>query len=152
MEFLENVWCIGAHIGIVIPDPNEQTEMQKLKELHELLYTIYFKSRDFIKGKNIYNIGPEIKITIGNNSASINCYLFTEYHIEISVFTHEEITKSLISVTPEFNDKYVYEIIQKINDLYNSEINPKINKENRLSVIDSQIENLTKEKQILENE
>lgn len=33
LEFIEEVWCIGAHLGIIIPDPN----YIHMKEIHEAI-------------------------------------------------------------------------------------------------------------------
>lgn len=30
LEFLEEVWCIGAHLGIYIPEPNEEIDHEDI--------------------------------------------------------------------------------------------------------------------------
>lgn len=64
LEFIEEIWCIGAHLGIIIPDPPNNT----MKELHKAIDLIE-KARD---------LGLNANLIISSLTGSIDFSHFTE--------------------------------------------------------------------------
>lgn len=152
LEFLEQVWCIGAHIGVTIPDPNEPTEMQKIKELSDVLKAVYTTLRPFISSPVTFFINEHTNLVCTDNSARLFGYSFTDFHIEVTVYASTKEPTTLVTVVPEFNDRHLYKITHDLLEVFKKEIEPICNKDNRLSTINTRIGILQNEKEAIENE
>lgn len=148
--FLEEVWCIGAHLGIVIPNPNERTHMEKIQELSDKLVEIYAHVMPFISTTLSYNLGAEVSVKLSLKYATLTSHLFTDYHLDITYY--KENGKTFFTTYTTFNDHYVEDISRNLTVLFNETIKPSLSKDKMIASINTKIEALQNEKATIENQ
>lgn len=141
LEFLEEIWCIGAHLGIYIPYPNEIDTMKELEKIVELLKNEVFPAVEYIDTPLFLIIDKETKLTIRKHTINLDSYFFTDDHLELVISKGEP----LITTRLFFEGRHLPRINEGINRIIETIIKPLMSKDHKRQVITSRIKELEQE-------
>ncbi|GHE35128.1 hypothetical protein GCM10017764_17950 [Sphingobacterium griseoflavum] len=148
LEFLEEIWCIGAHLGIYIPYPNEIDTMKELEKIVELLKNEVFPAVEYIDTPLFLPIDKETKLTIRKQTINLDSHFFTDDHLELVISKGDP----LITTRLFFEGKHLPIITEGINKIIETIIKPIMSKDHKRQVITSKIKELEQELTEIENE
>lgn len=140
LEFLEQVWCIGAHLDIYLPYPEEITKMEQLKRIVDKLEKNIFPYREIIE-RGAYPLDKETKLTVNKSGVGITSHMFTDDHLDITTTESGSIVSSKIF----FPGNYLTGIEQGIDNFINSVVKPARSPESRKQVLAEKIKKLQEE-------
>lgn len=140
LEFLEQVWCIGAHLDIYLPYPEEITKMEQLKRIVDKLENKIFPYRDLLS-RGFYPLDKETKLSINKSGIGIMSHMFTDEHLDTTTVD----SGTLIQKKLFFEGKYLDNIEKGLDTFISSVVEPLKSPEYRKQVLSEKIKKLQEE-------
>jgi|GEM_PF-2026703 len=150
LEFLEEVCCIGAHLGIYIPFPDESIKMELLKAIVHKLENKIFPALKYLDQPINYAIHPHSKLSssVSGNTITLSSEMFTDEHL--SVVT--TVSGSLVEHTVFFEGVNLHDINNALDRLIQYSITPVMSTGYKKEKINQKIKELNIELEEIERE
>lgn len=140
LEFLEQIWCIGAHLDIYLPYPEEIHKMEQLKRIVDKMEKDIFPYRDIL-ARGFYPLEKDTKLSINKSGIGIMSYMFSAEHLNIDTV----ISGSLVQKKMFFEGKHLDNIEKGLDHFIASVVEPVKSPEYRKKVLSERIKKLQEE-------
>lgn len=140
LEFLEQIWCIGAHLDIYLPYPEEIHRMEQLKRIVDKMEKEIFPYRNMLE-RGFYPLSKETKLSINKAGIGITSHMFTDEHLD----TITTDSGTLVQKKMFFEGKHLDNIEKGLDHFISSVVDPLKSPEYRKKVISDKIKKLQEE-------
>lgn len=140
LDFLEQIWCIAAHLDIYLPYPEEITKMEQLHRIVDKLENKVFPYRELIE-RGSYPLDSESKLSINKAGVGITSRAFDAEHLDICTTG----SGSLVQTRIFFAGTYLDDIERGLDHFISSVVDDLRSPHTRKKVIEHKIKELQEE-------
>jgi len=112
LEYLEEVWCIGAHLGIYIPEPNE-TPMKLIERMVEMMEDSIIPMQHIITSPISIEMRNKTVFYVSSIQISMTHNQFGDEHFNITMMGTEN---ALVTTRPGYKGTFATEIIDDLQN------------------------------------